>query len=357
MTFGDQLHRRRPALVAGLALIAILTGGCLAEGPDPVRPSGDPPGTDRPGPSAPSQSATTSAIPRPSPSPIPGIEERGPAFEPVQSGESSVDVDLGVHRAVSEVDGVRITIETARNPLIAGRAGWITTTLTNTGRDVLHWMTDGCSIHVSVFGEMPFRWAGGFTQRGAAKTYKDWAYVANLPGLDSPIQLGTVPEPFIDQGEFGCADVGVPHVLAPGGRLRERHRWDGTAAPGLGLPPSGPAEWTGTFQLWGRDSEPGAARLEFTRDPIVVRLPVEIRSARDPRALSAGQAIDVALLVPAFRALLEATPSIQDWDMPITSRFDVPTGAWQIGLKTNKGRSVVVFVEGDTARVVDVVER
>ncbi len=192
---------------------------------------------------------------------------------------------------------------------------------------------------------------------GAAKTYKDWAYVANLPGLKSRIQLGTVPEPFIDQGDFGCADVGVPHVLAPGGQLRERHRWDGTAAPGLGLPPSGPAEWTGTFQLWGRDSEPGAARSEFTKDPIVVRLPVEIRSARDPRALSAGQAMDVALLVPAFRALLEANPSIQDWDMPITTRFDVPTGAWQIGLKTNKGKSVVVVVEGDTARVIDVVER
>jgi hypothetical protein len=357
MTFGVQLHRRRRPRVAILAVIAILSGGCLADGPDPVRPSGDPPGTNRPGPSGPLPSATTSASPRLSPSSIPAIEERGPAFEPAPSGEPSIEVDLGVHRAVAEIGGVRVTIETARNPLIAGRAAWITTTLTNTGRDVLHWMTDSCSIHVSVFGEMPFRWAGGFPQQGVAKTYKDWAYVANLPGLDSPIRLRTVPEPFVDQGEFGCADVGVPHVLAPGRQLRQRHLWDGTASPDLGLPPTGPAEWIGTFQLWGRDSEPGAAKMEFSRDPIVVRLPVEIRSARDPRALSAGQAIDVALLVPALRALLEANPSIQDWDMPITTRFEATTGRWEIGLKTNKGRSVVVFVEGDAARVVDVVER
>jgi hypothetical protein len=355
MTFGVQLLRRRRPLVASLALIGSLSGACIAEGPDPVRPSGDPPRTNRPAPSGPIQSARTSP-PGSSPSPIPGIAERGPAVEPVQSGEAPFEVDLDVHRAVSEVDGVRITIETARNPLIAGRAAWITTTLTNTGRDRLHWITDGCSIHVGAYGQMPFRWAGRFVQGGAGGTYKDWAYVANLLALDQPILLRAVPEPFVDRGDFGCADLGVPHELAPGRQIRERHRWDGLAAPDLGLPPTGPADWIGTFSSWWRASDPGAEFAETTRDPVVVRLPVEIQSNRDPRALSAGQAIDVALLVPAFRALLEANPSIQDWDMPITTRFDIRTGAWQIGLKTNEGRSVVVVVEGDTARVVDVVE-
>jgi hypothetical protein len=354
MTLGVQLTPRRRPLVASLVVIAILSGGCLAQRPDPVRPSGDPPGTNRPGPSAPIPSAMASASPRLSPSPIPAIEERGPAFEPVQP---PLEVDLDVHRAVSEVAGVRITIETARNPVIAGRAAWITTTLTNTGRDRLHWITDGCSIHVGAYGQMPFRWAGGFAHAGAAGTYKDWAYVANLPTLDQPILLRAVAEPFVGRGDFGCADLGVPHELAPGRQIRERHRWDGLAAPDLGLPPSGPAEWIGTFSSWWRASDPGAEFAETTREPVVVRLPVEIQSHRDPRALSAGQAIDVALLVPAFRALLEANPSIQDWDMPITTRFDVPSGAWQIGLRTDKGRSVVVLVEGDTARVVDVVER
>jgi hypothetical protein len=357
MTFGVQLVRRPRADLASLVVIAILSGACLAEGPDPVRPSGDPPITNRLGPSGPSQSATNSADPRPSPSPVPAIAERGPAFEPAPSGDPLVEVDLDVHRAVSEVDGVRVTIETPRNPLIAGRAAWITTTLTNTGRDRLHWIKDGCSIHVGANGQMPFRWAGGFAHGGAAGTYKDWAYVANLPALDQPILLRAVPEPLIDQGDFGCADLGVPHELAPGRQIRERHRWDGLAAPDLGLPPSGPAEWIGTFSSWWRASDPGAEFAETTRDPVVVRLPVEIQSNRDPRALSAGQAIDVAVLVPAFRALLEANPSIQDWDMPITTRFDIPTGAWQIGLKTDEDRSVVVFVEGETARVVDVVER
>lgn len=86
------------------------------------------------------------------------------------------------------------------------------------------WITDGCSIHVGTHGEMPFRWAGGFVQSGSAKTFKDWVYVANLPPIDSPIWLEAVAERFVGRENFGCADIGVPHELAPGRQIRERHR-------------------------------------------------------------------------------------------------------------------------------------
>ena len=265
-------------------------------------------------------------------------------------------VEPDVRRAVAEVDGVRITIEAAGNPLVAGEPAWITTTLRNTGRDNINWITDGCSIHVGTHGEMPFRWAGGFVQSGSAKTFKDWAYVANLPSLDSPIWLEAVAERFVGRERFGCADLGVPHELGAGRQIRERHRWDGQAALDMGLPPSGPAEWIAEFRFWWRASDPGAESAETPRESVVARLPVEIVGGRDPRLLSAGQAIDAALVVPALRDLLDANPSIQDWDMPITTRFDVPSGLWQIGLKTNDGVSLIVHVDPLTGTVIRVVK-
>ena len=124
----------------------------------------------------------------------------------------------------------------------------------------------------------------------------------------------------------------------------------------MGLPPSGPAEWIAVFRSWWRASDPGAEFAETARESVVVRLPVEIVGGRDPRLLSAGQAIDAALVVPALRAILDANPSIQDWDMPITTRFDVPSGLWQIGLKANDGFSVIVHIDPLTGGAIRVVE-
>lgn len=315
----------RPATVTVLAL-AVTLAACVVEGPDPVAPTGLPARSFGPGPSRttePSAAAVTATV-----VPIPPIEERGPGFE-LPGSLPPIEVDPAVRTATTEIDGVRITIEVARNPLVAGQAAWVTTTLRNTGRDAIGWITDTCSIHVSAHAEMPFRWAHGFGQRGSEKTFKDWAYVANLPPPDSPIWLEGVAEPFVGRGDFGCADMGVGHELEPGRQIRERHRWDGQAFGDLGLPPSGPATWIGQFKYWWRASDPGAEFMETTREPVVVRLPVEIVRGRDPRLLSAGQAIDAAMVVPQLRALLHANPSIQDWDMPITTRFDVPSGLWR----------------------------
>lgn len=182
-------------LTFAAATFVITLTGCIAADPDPVAPSGRPRTSIHPGPSesiGPDPSGTPTL--RPSPPPIPPIQQRGPGFAPPRSAPS-IAVKPDVRIAVTDVDGVRITIE------------------------------------------------------------------------------------------------------------------------------------------------------ETNRDSVVVRLPVEIVGGRDPRLLSAGQAIDAALIVPALRAILDANPSIRDWDMPITTRFDVPSGLWQIGLKTNDGFSVIVHIE------------
>lgn len=348
-----RFRRIESGTVAALAL-AFTLAGCVVEGPDPVVPSGRPPTSLGPGTSGSIEPSVPAATPTATPTPtlIPPIEERGPGFEQPAS-LPPVEVDPDVRTATTEVDGVRITIEVARNPLVAGQAAWITTTLRNTGRDTIGWVTDGCSIHVGAHGEMPFRWASGFVQSGTAKTFKDWAYVANLPPRDSPVWLRAVAEPFVGRGAFGCADLGVPHELKAGLQIRERHRWDGQAAGELGLPPSGTAEWIGEFRSWWRASDPGAEFGEMTRESVVVRLPVEIVRGRDPRLLSAGQAIDAAMVAPQLRALLDANPSIQDW-MPITTRFDVHSNLWQIGLRTEDGFGVVVHIEPLTGAVLEV---
>ena len=335
----------RSVAILGLAVVLV---GCLAEGPERRFPSVAPSTVQQPSPSAPSSVAPNSPAARPTPTPVPPIEQRGPGVEPPPASQPPVVVEPGVRRASREVDGVRVTIESAANPMIAGQPAWITTTLENTGRDRIHWTTDGCEIHVGVIGEMPFRWAGGFPQVGVAKTYKDWAYVANLPPLDSPIWLDPTPERFIGRDNFGCVDLGVPQQLDPGRQVRQRQQWDGTAARELGLPPAGPAEWIGSFSFWWRNGDPGRQNAENPREPIVVRLPVEIRSDRHPRALSAGQAIDAAVTIRPLRELLEANPSIQDWDMPITTRFDLEIGNWLIGLKVDDGRAVSVEIDGLT---------
>jgi hypothetical protein len=100
----------------------------------------------------------------------------------------------------------------------------------------------------------------------------------------------------------------------------------------------------------------GGEDPELVHDPIEVRLPVAIVDGRDPGLLSAAQAIDVALVDPDFRRLLEANPSIQDWDMPVAVRFDMASSLWEVGLRTKDGNGVVVHIDSATAGVVRVEE-
>jgi len=334
---------RRGQPSAAAALVAAFAVGCLA----PVPPPGpaNSPAASRTAASAQLVAPTIS----PTATPIPGPAERSAAFDGPDGPDATLEpADPALRRATVDANGIRVTVEIERNPMRAGQATWVTTTLTNTGRDTLRWITDGCSIHVGVRGEMPMHWSAGFVQAGAEKTFKDWAFTSEIPGPEQPIWLNLTPEPFVGQGDFGCADVGILHSLETGRRIRDRHQWDGDAAPNQGPPPSGPAVLIGTFRSWWR----GPADLDLTNDAIIVRLPVQIVDGRDPRFLSAGQAVDVALTVPAFRRLLEAHPSIQDWEMPVIVQFKKAVPAWQVGFKTHDGGSILVDIDPLTAKVV-----
>ena len=249
-----------------------------------------------------------------------------------------VAVDSNVLAASNTVAGVRVLIEADRNPMPAGEPTWVTTTLFNRGPGVLHWMTDGCATHVGVRGQMSgMRWSAGGVQEGAAQTFKSWAD-QTVVELSGPISLGFVPERFVDRGDYACADVGVTHELEVGGRTVARHRWDGLTGE-FGLPPPGPAELTATFHYWWRDGEP-----EGRGPDVAARLPVVIDRGRGPAELSPGQVIDVALSVPQFRALLEAHPSLQEWDMPIRVEYDPNAEAWEVELRILGGAAATVTI-------------
>jgi hypothetical protein len=241
-----------------------------------------------------------------------------------------VRAEPGVLAASTTVDGVRVLLEVDRNPIPAGEPTWLTTTLINRRPGMLRWITDGCAIHVGVRGEMSgTRWNAGQQQSGAALTFKVWADTSILD-LTGPVRLDVTPERLVGR-DVGCADLGVGHELAPGGRIVERHLWNGFTT-GFGLPPSGPAEIRATFDSWTGDDhgEPDGPE-------IVASLPILVVDGREMSEPSPGQIIDIALAVPEFRAVLDSVPSIQEWDMPIRVEFDPALGEWLVELRTNRG--------------------
>jgi hypothetical protein len=287
-----------------------------------------------------SESPPPSRSPRVSNSPLPTSTPEPPI---VVDGEP-VYVDSTIRAASNTVGGVRILIEADRNPMPAGEPTWVTTTLINQGPGVLRWTTDGCQIHVQVQAQMSgVHWGEGIQQQDAALRFKRWAS-QTIIDLAGPIPLHFMPERN-PHPEVGCADVGIPHELGVGKKVVQRHQWLGFVSQWgnrtseYGLPPAGPAELVASFDFWwrGGDSE--------QRGPLVAaRLPVLIEAGRNAAALSPGQVVDVALSVPRFRTLLEAHPSLQEWDMPIRLQFDSKVQAWEVELRILGGASALVTI-------------
>jgi hypothetical protein len=286
-----------------------------------------------PPPESPPPSATaTVSVPPPTASPA------ATSDLPIEADGEPVDVDPDIRAASLTRAGVRVVIEVDRNPLPAGEPTWVTTTLINRGPGVLRWMTDACETHVHVGGQMSgVRWAAGSPQEGAARTFKSWAS-QTVVELSGPITLSFVPERWVGRRIDGCADIGITHELGVGGRVAARYQWDGFSGD-FGLPPSGPAELVATFDYWWREGQP-----EGSGPPVTARLPVLVEGGRDPEAGSPGQVIDVALSVPEFLALLEAHPSLQEWDMPIRVEFDPNTDAWEVELRILGGGAATVTI-------------
>lgn len=276
------------------------------------------------------------------------------AWEPLAS---VAPVDTAVLSATAQGGGVRLTVEVEENPLPAGATRWITTTLENVGPDPIQWWTDGCEIDVGVRAESAFHWAWGDAQPSvgfrpadfAAFTFKDWTLRTASGGGDGPIALDITPESLIALGDVGCADVGIAHHLAAGGRIVERSRWEGLAAFDFGPPPGGPATMTAIFRNWWKDGEE-----EMSREDVVVELGVQIVDGRPPDFISPGQAIDVALRAPALQRLLERYPTVREWIGSTVVK--VEDGRWTVGLAGGDGHSVRVIVDPMEATILDVIE-
>ncbi|MBA2253703.1 MAG: hypothetical protein H0W07_01135 [Chloroflexi bacterium] len=245
-----------------------------------------------------------------------------------------------------EERGVQVRLELERNPMVAGEPTWATTELTNTGPDDLIWTTDGCQIHVGVAGRLTdLRWWFGVPQRGIAQEFKWWAsYGSRMPD-DGTMRLEFTPEPFVGMGEFGCADLGVEHRLAPGDSVRSRERWDGLVAH-AGPSPTAAAEITAQFDGWRREHEGPNRRRELR-----VRLPAWVMGSENAPTMSASQAVDFALRDRGFAAWVLAG-WIDRWQ-PI-AEFVPADRVWHIGMATKDGatRIAIVDIEMGTTTVV-----
>jgi hypothetical protein len=320
-----------------VALLVLSVAGCSVE---------ELPPPDSPPPSA-SASASVGPLPTGSPTvtPEPTLLVADPIFPPEPWPDAVIPDGRLVRTASERVDGVDVRITLDANPLVAGQPAWVTTELTNLGRDKLQWTEDGCGIHVGVSGRFPdLRWPEGAEQQGLAAKFKQAAFWNARMLDDRSVHINFVPEWAVGIGDFGCADIGIGKELRPGRRLIARQQWDGLLFQRAGLPPTSRAEIGGTFAAgWRRASD----RPNRGRKEIVVRLPAWIQGVDSPRVLSVGEAVDVALTDDLFAEWVRVVYKGMDAWQAITE-LDPATGAWQIGLARMGGDTRIISVDSTT---------
>jgi hypothetical protein len=324
----------------GATLFALLLVGCSVERlPVSVSPP-------------PSQSPETSIRRSPPPSaaatPEPTLLVAEPIFPPVPWPKAVIPDGRLVRTASARVDDVDVRITLDANPLVAGEPAWITTELTNLGRDKLYWYGPGCGIDVLVTGRLPdLRWRVGAEQPGIAGEFKKAALWDARVTEDRSVDLDFVPEWAVGIGEFACGDIAIREELRPGRRFRDRMQWDGSLFQGAGFPPTSVADITGTFGPgWNRASDGPNRR----RAPIEVHLPAWIQGIEAPVSLSVGEAVDVALTHDAFAEWVKERFTSRDrWQF--VTNLDPATGVWQIGLAQYPGGDTrIVVVDSATGR-------
>jgi hypothetical protein len=330
---------RRGVLVA---LLAVALTGCLAEGPDPVAPSGPPP---RPTPSAsPSPRASVVAVSSDRASPGASVVEQATPAPSLPDDPSRI--------AVVERDGVRLTLELDRNPMPAGEPTWVTTTIQNTGRDAITYYP--CGEAVTVGGEIDgVPWRSGVDLPVPAATWK--SYLTAGQGLRGGGRTVLFFPDGLDGAASGCGDIGISATLAAGAEHRERLRWDGFTFRRLGPPPTASLDLIGSFAF---DRGVALEPPPEARRRAEVRLPAWIAGPLGP-LLDPAEAVDLALADPRLTDLL-GSRNLHSGNEGVLL-FDGSSGIYQIGMLESGGLPIsrvhLVLVDARSGRIAGFVDR
>jgi hypothetical protein len=224
-------------------------------------------------------------------------------------------------------DGIRIRIELARNPLVAGERNRVDVTVTNTGRGVMTWFHDGCAQPVSVYGESLVAWDPGRQLSPQGQMFKQYA-LGTYNGQPLPgARIRFVPKAMLGKGSYGCADLGMADRVKPGASLRRTLWWTGYTDVNRALPPTGPLRIDATAgYFWHGTKEPeriADRAYELSLDAWVV-------GGTGAGRLSPAQVVDAAVADPGFAALLE-TQTLANGREEI-AWYDAGTDTWEVGV-------------------------
>jgi hypothetical protein len=256
--------------------------------------------------------------------------------------------------AVVEQDGVRIAIDLDRNPMPAGQPTWVSTTVTNTGRDAVVYYPCGEAVVVSgrIAGD-PWRPGRDLPQPALAwKAYLLESMRLEARDRDREVRFLIAGH---DGSSSGCGDIAYTETLAPAASLHERSRWDGLSFRGLAPPPTASIDLVGSFPFDRGD--PAVEHPPEDRHLLEVHLKTWIAGLPDA-FLDPAEAVDIALADPRLTAVL-ASHELRNGNGGLV-RFDPASGAYQVGLIEENlptARAHLVLVDARTGVIVGFVER
>lgn len=287
-------------------LIGVLFAACVAQ-PVPSSPpplAGSPPPSTRPSPATP---------PPPVLTPLPATA----------TPEPSIPADLS-RTAVVEQDGVRLRIELERNPMPAGEPTWVTSTVTNTGKDPVVYVPCGEAVNVGAASVGP-SWRHGQALPNPAMAWK--AYLLSNYGLEDDDRALFFFAAGQTGASSGCGDVAHVTSLAPGATFRDRARWDGLAFRRLAPPPTARIDLVGKFEF-----DRGDPLVEHPpEDGHLLEAHLETWIVGRPEAyLDPGEVADVALRDPRLTALLAARDLHNGNESVLI--FDPVSATYQVGM-------------------------
>ena len=227
-----------------------------------------------------------------------------------------------------EEDGIRLSMTIERNPVVAGEPVWITTKLTNTGKDDLISYNGRCDAAVYVSGVMKDQvWRDGLP--AGPQDYEDFKYYTTRWRIDDgpTIRLEIEPKGSIGTGGYGCSEMGWSDHIPPGKTLTDKSRWDGYAQWQLALPPSGVATITADLASYKRA---GASR----RKSISASLDVLVVDGLADDRLHPMEIVDAAVADPGLAPLLRLDGGIE----PIV-QYDADLDLWNVGVLEDNGRT------------------